>query len=614
MKGASVLLSLTAILFSVATASALTLEDDCYVYYRFDDTTGGVFADSGPNGLDATFYRALKYEELPAMDASNVTTFLPGPLGDRNIGFGVQAIDGLEQDVMVRIPTAGAGAAALPAAGDTFAVSFWLEVSDWSSAAGVVASYNLNGLEWTIGPSAAAGFVVWSGDADSNGVASWDADSSSLSDGDFSHFVVQFGGSAGVQDVWVNGVQSTDAGDVSWWGSDYEAFTLGGRVLDTRPYTSPADAARLDDFAIISGTVDATDVSTLMTSGASALDARRLAHYTLNDQSGTQITDSSANANHGTLVSYEPTSMGVDARDVGVASRAGVFGNAAEFVDYNEMEDRRERALLPSVEELPGAGEAFTVCFWLKPDERTGWDTAAILFNWANDTEGLGFSVGQGGDGDGSILVHRTDGDASSSDSDKYAIHVGSDGLDLDPTAFHHFAITVDENGDITAMYVDGDYAESTINAGWNVTDEGTGAIGCRVYGGAEQTCLCAYLDDLGVVAGELTETQIELAMAQGFDALFHEQPLPPGDASGDGKVDETDAQILATNWGSTESPGWAQGNFNNDGVVDVLDAAILAANWGTGVTDESTAAVPEPGTIVLMLGALIGLVLRRRR
>jgi fibronectin-binding autotransporter adhesin len=84
-----------------------------------------------------------------------------------------------------------------------------------------------------------------------------------------------------------------------------------------------------------------------------------------------------------------------------------------------------------------------------------------------------------------------------------------------------------------------------------------------------------------------------------------------PGDATGDGEVDEEDATTLAGHWG--QSGGWSDGNFNNDGVVNAADASILAANWGHGTSEAG--AVPEPGIVIsLVCGAIAGLIGWRRR
>lgn len=88
----------------------------------------------------------------------------------------------------------------------------------------------------------------------------------------------------------------------------------------------------------------------------------------------------------------------------------------------------------------------------------------------------------------------------------------------------------------------------------------------------------------------------------------FTEGPaLIPGDATGDGIVDELDAARLAANWGLGDAT-WAMGDFDGDDFVSAADAAILAANWGQGSTGAAAAAslpVPEPSIGLLLLGIL---------
>jgi len=95
------------------------------------------------------------------------------------------------------------------------------------------------------------------------------------------------------------------------------------------------------------------------------------------------------------------------------------------------------------------------------------------------------------------------------------------------------------------------------------------------------------------------------------FGGTFkYELPDAPGDANGDGVVNEEDAAILAKNWLLKDVAKWKDGDFNGDGNVDDLDASILAANWlysGSGA-----AAVPEP-SLALLLGVLASALLLRR-
>ncbi|HBO44506.1 MAG TPA: hypothetical protein DD670_11345, partial [Planctomycetaceae bacterium] len=245
------------------TAQALTWAD-VYAYYPFDNTTGMVFSDAGPSNADATFHRPLRIEELPAIDVANVTT--TGKIGN-GLSIGnrpVPAEGGTNHNVLVDIPVT----ADLPASGDSFAVSYWLNVTSWTSCYGMIAAYNGNGLNWNLGmhnATSARGLLAWTSDADvgAGGNAQWTANLSTagLEVGTYNHFVVQFEGSLGVTACYVNGVSVVDAVDENlFWGNRKEGFVLGGRALDARNFTVPNSTPFLDDLAIIDGVVDSADV------------------------------------------------------------------------------------------------------------------------------------------------------------------------------------------------------------------------------------------------------------------------------------------------------------------------------------------------------------------
>ena len=128
---------------------------------------------------------------------------------------------------------------------------------------------------------------------------------------------------------------------------------------------------------------------------------------------------------------------------------------------------------------------------------------------------------------------------------------------------------------------------------------------------------------DVPVVNGEVTGTfgngSGETVVVSGMSIFIpeSENPLTPGDANGDGKVDGSDVTILAGNWQKGVNDGltaiWEEGDFNGDGKVDGSDVTILAGNWQAGVTT-AAASVPEPSMTLLILGGLLSSMLIRRK
>jgi hypothetical protein len=64
-----------------------------------------------------------------------------------------------------------------------------------------------------------------------------------------------------------------------------------------------------------------------------------------------------------------------------------------------------------------------------------------------------------------------------------------------------------------------------------------------------------------------------------------------PGDANGDGKVDETDYAIWRTNYNQTKTGGASIGDFNTNGKVEGLDYLIWLTNFG-----KTSGPSPTPG------------------
>ena len=87
---------------------------------------------------------------------------------------------------------------------------------------------------------------------------------------------------------------------------------------------------------------------------------------------------------------------------------------------------------------------------------------------------------------------------------------------------------------------------------------------------------------------------------------------LLDGDANSDGTVNALDVSLLASNW-QQSGKSWGEGDFNGDGTVNALDVSLLASNWQMSIEEEA-AAVPEPSTLILLAGLLLGFGFLRRR
>jgi len=178
---------------------------------------------------------------------------------------------------------------------------------------------------------------------------------------------------------------------------------------------------------------------------------------------------------------------------------------------------------------------------------------------------------------------------------------------------WHHVVQVWDGTERRLRVYIDGQERFNGVDASMtaNLYVPGGFFLGRDVYGSNRN--LGGFLDEVSLFDRALSAEEVfELYDSAFFDFLV------PGDATRDGIVDQDDAERLAENWGATTlnasySAWWEMGDFNRDHVVNAADAAILNANWGYGV-GESTADVPEPATVVLLLCGCVGAAVRRVR
>ena len=107
---------------------------------------------------------------------------------------------------------------------------------------------------------------------------------------------------------------------------------------------------------------------------------------------------------------------------------------------------------------------------------------------------------------------------------------------------------------------------------------------------------------DSGYGVDNFQLTEIRFNAAEGGPAL-------DGDLNGDGMVGSADLDIVRGNWGQSVEVGCLScGDPSADGIVGSADLDIVRANWG----NTAYTAVPEPGMMVLLLCAAVGLLVRR--
>jgi hypothetical protein len=99
------------------------------------------------------------------------------------------------------------------------------------------------------------------------------------------------------------------------------------------------------------------------------------------------------------------------------------------------------------------------------------------------------------------------------------------------------------------------------------------------------------------------------------FEINVSQLPLPPvlaGDYNGDGTVSAADFVLWRRTVGSTAD---LAADGNRDGIIDQADYEIWRGNFGAiqSETGQSTAAVPEPETVLTTILAILLVVALRR-
>ena len=341
-----------------------------------------------------------------------------------------------------------------------------------------------------------------------------------------------------------------------------------------------------------------------------------VAWWRLNETSGTTV------ANSGLTAGYGGTAMlNTNLNIIGPANSAAAlsFDPEAEIPkgDYIFVPESGGFDSLDF-----GVGDSITIEAWVDLKELTqptimGRDAPYILskgrLNYASATDqeyDLRLSIWDDTVGGGtSSPTIRVDFLGRNADDDTWHKWHSYAGFELN-SGWHHVALSYTfGNGGTMKGYVDGVGDNGTWTRGdGNFTpyqDEEDIWLG-SAQNGADYATVHGSIDEVAVYRSTLSAARIQAHYEAGEIPV-----IVPGDANTDGIVDDMDAATLAENW-LVGDADWGMGDFNGDYIVDDRDATLLAANWQNGVV--ATGAVPEPGTVALLLGLFAGMFCLLRR
>jgi hypothetical protein len=356
----------------------------------------------------------------------------------------------------------------------------------------------------------------------------------------------------------------------------------------------------LDEVNVFNGVLGLTQIQSLAAPPSvvpgDPTPSALVAHWKLDDGQAdpntTTAVDSTVPASNGTLVNF----------DTPPSWDTGKIGGALRIDGTNDRVD------VGTTAELDITGD-LSMAFWMKPNGTGAMKYGALV--------GKNMSGGPASDAYFTDFVYTASvtGATVPAGTIEFAITNGdlnyvvrsATALSRTDDTWHHVAVTYDD-GSRMAIYIDGVLnSELTIDVpgACDLESFTPFALGNLAAGSSTNAyCYKGFLDDVRVYTGVLTAAEIA-DLAGVVDV--------PGDATGNGVVDELDARALAANWGASgPTVTWAMGDFDGDDLVGPRDASIMAANWGYG-SSEATA-VPEPTALMLLVGGLVGLLMRRDR
>ena len=338
--------------------------------------------------------------------------------------------------------------------------------------------------------------------------------------------------------------------------------------------------------------VTAVAVLSLACWSLNAANAGLIGHWTFDDVVGSNVPDSAGVDDTGTLTGA-----------VVVASTAPVPSGTTSAIDFDGTRDpggtEHTITFAEPSDLAPGTGN-WSYAAWINPDSVAPADDA-----------GRQNLYGDPGLAPYYIQVYLTNseltvylrGDPENSEDPPTEVLMETSGAGVAAGTWQHVAFVRD--GIDLFAYLDGsEVGSAELPADFDINTGGGGSPSVGHHPSAGNYWLFkGQMDEIRIYDHALTSGELEV--------LVHGSSLI-GDTNHDGVVDGLDAKALAENWQKATGAQWSEGDFNGDGAVDDLDATLLAANWQETSLANST--VPEPSSLVLLIGIALALLSQSRR
>ena len=166
-----------------------------------------------------------------------------------------------------------------------------------------------------------------------------------------------------------------------------------------------------------------------------------------------------------------------------------------------------------------------------------------------------------------------------------------------------------DPNATAKAICLDLEYlaAPGDSGGGWFIEEDGVSYLaGVTSFGYATDGNIDS---DYGDIMGA---TRVSDYLEWIYSVIFADYIA--GDLNGDGYVGMDDLDLILTHWNTDVTPGdFFSGDADGDGFIGLDDLDVILANWNQGTAPSNLAALPEPGSLFVMIPPVMYGWLKRR-